>query len=213
MTSTPTTPPQRSNGSVARRHNVVALVAAVIVGVGEAFVGVMLAAPGQGEWDSALVVAAIAFGTIILSLVVFLRWLRSPRATIAFVVTVLLLTVPAVWWTSNYGLSLRMGWDTGATDEAKAAIAMESYLVNGRCGYVSSGSVGPLSAPLNRCVYVDPVAEVMYQTDNGDGLIYVPGTAPPSAPDLCIRHLSAGWWEIQRPLVDCPDGYHFVPGG
>ena len=158
-------------------------------------------------------VAAIAFGVVTLGLVLFfLGWLRSRRATIAFVVTVTSLTIPVAWWTSNYGLSLRMDWDTGATNQAKAAIVMESYLVSGRCGVVSSGSVGPVSAPFNRCVYVHPFTEVMYQSDNGGGLIYVPATAPPSAPDLCVRQLSGGWWEFHRPLPECPDGYRFVPG-
>ena len=198
---------------------VMAAMAGLLVAAAEAILGYTTASLDDSEWASALVVVPVAVVALTLGLSILILWLWEPRGATMFALTLVVFSLLAVWWISMYGLAFRMELDAGATGQARSLLATTTGT---KCVWVSTGAVGPLSAPYTRCVYVRTdlrqVTYVGFQSTSG--LIYEPGVSTPNAPSLCVRHLSGGWWAStrgswaywQRGPV-CPSGYQGILGG
>ena len=177
-----------------------AVAAAVLLGVFEGFVGFVCVAPGSSLATTCALVTAIGLIGLGLGWVVFV-WRKGQRSAFrVFAVSTVVLSAVAVWWTWAFALPAAVQWDTSATPRAQAALRGigDDKSV---CTDVRSGSIGPLPAPYQRCaINGPPGSTVEYLVLSGDqplspyrGLIY--SDAPETTfSDECTRHLVGAWY-------------------
>lgn len=136
-------------------------------------------------------------------------------------VAILGIAVVASIWTFAFSLPASLVWNSGATLQARAAIARpnrptknpadESYLP---CSVVRSAPIGPLDAPYQVCVGSDKDVSFVTLGRPYRGLAYTHDGAK-TFPDECSRHLIGMWWmfvEDTSGIGNCPFGYQFQEG-
>jgi len=128
-----------------------------------------------------------------------------------FFVSMLVVGFLATWWAWAFAMPAAMAWDSGATPNALAAMRDAPEGKTG-CVQVSSGSVGPLSAPYQRCASTYGVEYYASASDPGTagGLLFQQGTTLP--PDQCLRHLVGNWYAFTEDPAGAT-GYAQCEGG
>lgn len=126
------------------------------------------------------------------------------------------ITVGASVWTFAFSLPTAMILDTGANSQTQAALALSNGGEN-PCLKVSTGSVGPISVPYNRCVWSSNVNGylVTYASAGRVGIAFT-NESGSAFPDECARHLTGEWWmytQEVRGVGNCPIGYQAHGGG
>jgi hypothetical protein len=130
-------------------------------------------------------------------------------------------TVLACVWTFQFSLPAHLEWNSGATNQAQQTLVHLSRLPRGPdgarsepCTMVSTGSIGPLSAPYKECAeYTFAGHFVTYDSVQSPehGLGYTDVGAA-TFQDECSRHLVGEWWMYspeENGVGACPFGYHF----
>jgi hypothetical protein len=168
-----------------------AIAVAVLVGVLDGYLAFVIESPGTSLAGNCLLVACVAL------LVTGVGWrlLRSKgrRLRRTFVVSMLAFGLLATWWAWAFAMPAAMAWDSHATPDALTAlrgIPPEKTV----CIQVTSGAIGPLSAPYERCALAGPpgsFVEYSAPSSSGRGLIFNEGP-PPN--DECVRHLVGNWY-------------------
>jgi hypothetical protein len=163
--------------------------------------------------------AAGALVALLVALVIAGGWWllqRRNRGLVrTFVVSMVVVGVLVVWWAWAFAMPLAMAWDSGATADALGALRGISP-DQSVCVTVTSGSIGPLTAPYERCALDGPPgAEVTYfagGSDNGlaRGLIFFDGPLRGGA-DQFVRHLVGGWYAFTQDSSGAL-GYTFTGG-
>jgi hypothetical protein len=201
--------------------------AACVVGIGLGALGNTLVTPGHSLAVPTGIVAAIGGGLLLVAWVVCCFRARRQAGWI-FAVGIAVVTVLACLWTFEFALPASIEW-SNATAQAQAALEAAQHApapVHGHvsrypCSVHTTGSVGPLAAPYQRCTIWSPEGHIVSFVASGPGgsggLVY---TDRPSVsfPDQCARHMVGKWWLV-APLTDsngdpgtCYFGYGYHGG-
>jgi hypothetical protein len=186
-----------------------ALAGAILVGLGEAAVGFLLSAPGGSVLTPSLAVLGLA----LLALGGGWWWLSGDEARqirIRYAATIVLCALFATVWTFDFALPAAMAADTQATHQALAAISARSTK-DCMKAVITSGSIGPLHAPYERCVLSSAAGPtVLYLTQSAaSGVAFDPGVETLLGA-TCVRHLTGRWWQWTTFTGTCPFGYQLA---
>lgn len=218
------TEPEQAGPVVHRRSEVVALVAALTVGVALGCLGWVLPTVGGSLATPTLIVFGIGAGVTLVGWVVA-SFVPQRRAAWVFAVTVGLSTVLATVWTIEFSLPAAVALDADASQEAQQALLrVQAEPKNAEgvrphpCQEVSHGSIGPLEAPYQECAV--SVSEGRFVTFRSPartpgGLTYTESGLAAFA-DECVRHLVGSWWMFSPDtsgIGDCGFGYWYYGGG
>jgi hypothetical protein len=169
------------------------MIGALVFGAADGYVAFVIESPGTSLAGHSLLVAAIpvvvaAFGWLSLRS-------KGRKLRVIFATSILIAGFLATWWAWAFAMPAAMTWDNRATLDAVAAtsgIPPEKSV----CVQVTSGAIGPLSAPYRRCALTGPPGSIVEyfargSTDPTRGLIFDEGPAPS---DECVRHLTGHWY-------------------
>jgi hypothetical protein len=194
--------------------------AAALAGLILLTVGWFLPQPGGSLVEPTVVVVGVGIVVAIVGSMI----VRSPSGAL-FTVIVLGLTVLAGIWTFELALPARVDWISNASQEAHTALQEAALRPQTRsggpvtpCRRETQGTVGPLDAPYQICVYrLGPTQVVTFSKSNTtSGITYFDGIAGPQYfLDECYRHLAGPWWMFRQSLGgtgSCPFGYRYHGG-
>ena len=140
-------------------------------------------------------------------------WLSGDEARqirIRYAATIVLCALFATVWTFDFALPAAMAADTQATHQALAAISARSTK-DCMKAVITSGSIGPLHAPYERCVLSSAAGPtVLYLTQSAaSGVAFDPGVETLLGA-TCVRHLTGRWWQWTTFTGTCPFGYQLA---
>ena len=190
-----------------------AIGAALVLGAADGYLAVIMESPGSSLAGSCLFVALVALAAGLMGWWRLKR--RNKHLAQVFLISMIISGILATWWAWAFAMPASMAWDSSATPsalEALEGIAPDHSV----CVKVTSGSIGPLDAPYERCAIVAPPgATVSYyagSTANSParGLIFFHG-ARLVGTDQFVRHLVGDWYAF----TEDPSGmlgYSFMGG-
>ena len=202
------------------------MVAAVVLGLLMGYLGWVLPTPGRSLLFPTLIVFGVGAVPV---LVVVLVASQRPRRRWpgVFVLSAVVLTAAACFWTYEVALPASVEWGSGANGQAQNALAQLAHEQRQypdqaqQCTNVETGSVGPLPAPYTRCESQpggDGGYEVTFTVTEGTGSRGLGYTDVGSSafPDECARHLIGSMVGLRyqpRQHGKLPAGLPFFPGG
>ena len=171
---------------------------ALLVGLGDSYLGYVIESPGTSLAGHCLLVAVVA------AIVAAAGWWVSRKRyrlfASVFVGAMAMIGILVVWWTWAFAMPAAMTWDTQATPRAVASLT-GIWTDKSVCSNVESGSVGPLSAPYRQCSINGPPGSTVYYYAMSGSTLADPyrGSVFSYAPtntfnDECARHLVGHWY-------------------
>jgi hypothetical protein len=192
----------------------VAIGLAIFTGVADGTLAFAIESPGASLVGSCLLIAFVA--VIVGGSGWWLSRTRDRGLGHAFLLTMGAMGVLATGWAWAFAMPAAMAWDARATPNALAAlkgIPPEKSV----CQQIETGSIGPLSAPFERCAVLgSPGPTVTYYAGNSAqhgparGLIFFEGS-PFVGSDEFIRHLVGDWYAFTEDPSG-RTGYSFTGG-
>ena len=146
------------------------------------------------------------------------------RRALVFPLIAGLLAVAAATWTFEFSLPASVAWFSDATQQAQNALFVAAHGPKDRwgepvqdCAVVTSGAVGPISAPYEVCTSLSPATVRFFAMGSQSGIEFVSHAQNSNYfPDACSRQLSGSWWMYRSSnngVGGCPIGYRFHGGG
>lgn len=160
--------------------------------------------------------ALCAFAVVVLAVVGWLYLKRNQTLGRFFVLAMTVVGLLVVWWAWAFAMPAAMAWDAAATPNALAALR-NLPPEHSVCKQFESGSVGPLTAPYERCAVTGaPDAQVEYfagSTRNSPvrGLLFFEGSQVVGSGQF-VRHLVGDWYAFTEDSSGAL-GYSFTEGG
>jgi hypothetical protein len=174
-----------------------AIVLAVISGLVEVVVGIKLPVVGLSILLPTIVVALISLCFLVLGTAILFR---VKTALLTFIVLSVSIGLATTWWTYAFSWPSAMALDSSATPSALAALSVAPQIAT-KCVIRTTGSVGPLRAPYQRCA-TRAGSTVFYSAmangqviDPSRGLVFDEGPAS-NLSDHCVRHLVGDWYAV-----------------
>jgi hypothetical protein len=223
-----TTPDRPPDVVPPRSHAVLVVLGALGVGLVLGYLGWILPSPG----GSIVLPTLIVFGSgglLVFTASMIALSSAARRWAMMLAVAVGAVTILATVWTWEFALPASIAW-SDATSQAQQALATAEHgpknslgAPSHPCRMVTTGSIGPLTAPFEVCVLLPfPRSSAVMFSAVGTagqasrrGIGYVIGASAGWFPDECSRHLEGPWWEFTASndgLGDCPTGYDYHGG-
>jgi hypothetical protein len=160
--------------------------------------------------------ALCLFAVVVLAVVGWLYYKQRNRTLGRFfVVAMSAVGLLVIWWAWAFAMPAAMAWDTTATPNALTALRNLAPQ-HSVCKEVTRGSVGPLTAPYERCAVVGPPgAQVEYLAGDSRnspvrGLLYFDGSRLVGSGQF-VRHLVGNWYAFTQDASGAL-GYSFTGG-
>ncbi len=198
------------------RHSISALwfvamvLMAVLLGALDGDLAFVIESPGSSLVGPVLLVALLAVTACGVGWWFLRDYSRFPVWII--VGTLATMGILATWWAWAFAMPAAIAWDPNATPDALTAlkgIPPDQSV----CKFVTTGSIGALNAPYERCALDGPLgAQVEYTPgETGDrGLLFFEGSHLVGS-DQYVRHLAGHWFAFNEGPPGIP-GYTFTGG-
>lgn len=210
-------PPIQRDSASGRRIGAFAIfalpVVAILIGIAIGYLAYVIESPGTSLAGPCLLVLLL----VGVATIAGWWWSRKRNRSVAwlFAAAMCVVGVLVVWWAWAYAMPASMAWDSSANANALTALrGIEPE--HSVCEEVSSGSIGPLGAPYERCAIVGvPGATVTYYSGSAAssparGLIFFEGSRI-AGTDQFVRHLVGDWYAFSQDPTGIL-GYSFTGG-